>query len=87
MGLGLVGTTPQPGGWVLPSRLQELYMAENPNITGPISPGWRLPDSKRALFGKPCHVGSPACHPSSLELLCRLCAKQRPTLHHPALQR
>ena len=49
VGLGLVGTAPQPDGWVLPSRLKELYFAENANVTGPIPPGWRLPDSERAL--------------------------------------
>lgn len=49
VGLGLAGTAPQPDGWVLPSRLKELYFAENPNVTGSIPPGWRLPDSEHAL--------------------------------------
>lgn len=49
VGLGLVGSAPQPDGWPLPSSLRELYFGESPNVTGPIPPGWRLPDSEQRI--------------------------------------
>lgn len=53
VGLRLVGSVPQPDGWPLPASLRELYFGESSNVTGPIPPGWRLPDSEPRMAALP----------------------------------
>lgn len=75
--MGLVGTIPSPNGWALPARMQHLELGRN-NISGPIPPGWRLPEG--AMVQKEGGAGCPYWRQAA-----RICSHSPPGHLHPDL--